>query len=612
VFYLVFFVVLLVVLLFVDLSRVGCRTRELLLLSALEARLYAPAAAPACAAQESAAMGDIVRANARLRETSGSAIEKRISVKKALGRIASDSDAARKAVEGQTDEDYRLLLEYLLLKRCLLGCRDVVFRGGYTVPLLGWRLPPGLAEDLWLYVCNNHSILSCCFAASGSRYSRTLRKFSITVQHSVSFFLSNILVVVFTAAGIGSQYSQATEDPGSNLLVNTCIDVFLCTPASLLLAVLCDRLYKIRVFEGTGSSDRWNRAVSRCLSALLLVISLSSLVVVAMLTTGNNAMSNIGQYLYSVLLLTMVLDVVYAAMAFETRYYYSVTLLDGLLNPVLIGQYYLEALIRDGKMRGRDFVEVSWRPLWGSGVFVVTRVMPRPCDRPALERQGSATVEMYATYSSGDGGSGSTTVAAAATSTSTTATSTRDSMQFEAVNPLHSMSEQQQRRLTGLTALSPIMSSLSPPQRNGDAGNDDDSALGVSATQMMLEAQLGDDLFEDEEDGLGGSEEERAARRARIVAALSGDRQGVRRGSFVDKVLFFEERGGGGGGEPQEELGLSQKKRNVQSSHFVKPNPLLRATDRPSVRPRPGSSSALRTGGGDRGGGGEEREMLEP
>ena len=182
-------------------------------------------------------------------------------------------------------------------------------------------------------------------------------------------------------------------------------------------------------------------------------------------------------------------------------------------------------------------------------------------------------------------------------------------MQFEAVNPLHSLSEQQQRRLTGLAALSPMMSSLPPPQRNGDAGNDDDSALGASATLMMPEAQLGDDLFEDEEDGLGGSEEERAERRARIIAALSGDRQGVRRGSFVDKVLFFEERVGGGG-EPQEELGLSQKKRNVQSSHFVRPNPLLRVTARPSVRPRPGSSSALRTGGGDKGG--EEREMLEP
>jgi hypothetical protein len=575
-----FFVLLLVLLLFVDLSGAGGKTRQVLLLSALHARLYVVAAAPADRALESGAVdaiARIVRDNESMRLQAG---EKSVCLKKAFGSVGG-SDGAREALARQTDEDYKLLLEYLLLKRCLLGCGDVLYEGGLVLPLLGARLPPGLAEDFLLYVCNNHSILSCCFAANGSRYSKTLRKFSITVQHSVSFFLSNILVVVLTAAGIGSEYSQATEDPGNNLLVNSAVDVFLCAPVSLVLALLCDWLYKVRVFKGGAGSAGWNKAVSRGLSVLLLLLSLSSLVVVAMLTTGSNALGNISQYLYSVLLVTMVLDLVYAVMAFETRYYYSVTLLDGLLNPVLIGQYYLETLARDGQERRKGVVESRWRLVAGSNLLVVTRVTPRPPERAVLQRQESAHVEMHATYPSGGRGCGSFKEETTAEAVEAAAAS--DHSRFEAVNPLHL--PDQRRHLTGLATLSSKVQSLPPSQRD-----DDDSGFAASGAalvaamdagdeeaQMMLEAQLGDDLFldEDEEGGLGDAED-RAQRRARILAALSagkGEGEGRRRGSFMDKLVFFEER-------QQEQR---ERERAARSGLFVKANPLR-------ARPRPGSS----------------------
>ena len=572
-YYVAFFVALLVVLLFVDLSGAGGKTRQVLLLSALHARLYVVAAAPADRALESGAVDAIVRIvrdNESMRLQAG---EKSVCLKKAFGSVGG-SDGAREALARQTDEDYKLLLEYLLLKRCLLGCGDVLYEGGLVLPLLGARLPPGLAEDFLLYVCNNHSILSCCFAAHGSRYSKTLRKFSITVQHSVSFFLSTMLVVVLTAAGVGSEYSQATEDPGNNLLVNSAVDVFLCAPVSLVLALLCDWLYKVRVFKGGAGSAGWNKAVSRGLSVLLLLLSLSSLVVVAMLTTGSNALGNISQYLYSVLLVTMVLDLVYAVMAFETRHYYSVTLLDGLLNPVLIGQYYLETLARDGLEHREDVVESRWRLVAGSNLLVVTRVMPRPPERAVLLRE-SAHVEMFATYSSGGRGSGSPEE----TSASAAVSSAGDHSRFEAVNPLHL--PDQRRHLTGLATLSSKVQSLPPSQRD-----DDDSGFAASGAallaaidagdeeaQMMLEVQLDDDFFldDDEEGGLGDAED-RAQRRARILAALNA-RKGKRRGSFMDKLVFFEER-------QQEQR---QRERAARSGLFVKANPLR-------ARPRPGSS----------------------
>ena len=594
VYYVSFFVLLLVLLLFVDLSGAGGKTRQVLLLSALHARLYVVAAAPADRALESGAVDAIVRIvrdNESMRLQAG---EKSVCLKKAFGSVGG-SDGAREALARQTDDDYKLLLEYLLLKRCLLGCGDVLYEGGLVLPLLGARLPPGLAEDFLLYVCNNHSILSCCFAASGSRYSKTLRKLSITVQHSVSFFLSNMLVVVLTAAGVGSEYSQATEDPGNNLLVNSAVDVFLCAPVSLVLALLCDWLYKVRVFKGGAGSAGWNKAVSRGLSVLLLLLSLSSLVVVAMLTTGSNALGNISQYLYSVLLVTMVLDLVYAVMAFETRYYYSVTLLDGLLNPVLIGQYYLETLARDGQERRKGVVESRWRLVAGSNLLVVTRVMPRPPERAVLQRQESAHVEMHATYPSGGRGCGSFKEETTAEAASMTAAAS-DPSRFEAVNPLHL--PDQRRHLTGLATLSSKVQSLPPSQRD-----DDDSGFvasgaalvaamdaGDEEAQMMLEAQLGDDLFldEDEEGGLGDAEE-RAQRRARILAAL-GARKGkggsARRGSFMDKLVFFEER-------QQEQR---QRERAARSGLFVKANPLR-------ARPRPGSSSARQDDGDGKGDG---------
>ena len=89
------------------------------------------------------------------------------------------------------------------MQRCVLGCGDVLSECGLRV--LGVHFSPGLVEDFLLYVSCNHSIVSCFPVVRGLCYSRSFRKYPLIVQHSVSFFVSNMLIVVLTTAGVESE-----------------------------------------------------------------------------------------------------------------------------------------------------------------------------------------------------------------------------------------------------------------------------------------------------------------------------------------------------------------------------------------------------------------------
>ena len=94
----------------------------------------------------------------------------------------------------------------LLDESVYLGSDDVVCKGGYTVPLLGYVLPPGRLEDILLYICNNHSILGCCFCYENeySTYNRNSRRVVFSVQHIIAFFITIMTSAFFIYAGLGA------------------------------------------------------------------------------------------------------------------------------------------------------------------------------------------------------------------------------------------------------------------------------------------------------------------------------------------------------------------------------------------------------------------------
>ena len=270
--------------------------------------------------------------------------------------------------------------EYLALQRCRLGCGDVLYQGGYTVPLLGWRLPPGRAEEFWLYMYNNHTILSCISCAKESDQNRGSRRVVLIISNAVSFFMSALTAVFFRTIGVGPQYSQATEDDSTAFLVQQITDMIFIAPATLLIAQFCTNVYRCN-FAFAGKDNKSPRAVRlRYIAGLLStgVLFFGSLVllcVCAVLTTGEGWKENVWQFTAQVLLVTNVLDLLFAVLNFASEYHFSVHLLYDYLCVISVGRYYLETLVIEGRIEYNDYYDLS-RSYFG-GLLRVDRVLPK-------------------------------------------------------------------------------------------------------------------------------------------------------------------------------------------------------------------------------------------
>ena len=268
-------------------------------------------------------------------------------------------------------------LEYLALRRCRLGCSDVLYKGGYTVPLIGWRLPPGHMEDFLLYLYNNHTILAAAACASGSDHNRGSRRVVLIISSSISFFMSSLTEVFFRTIGAGPQYSQATQDVSTAFLTQQLADVMLIAPTTLMIARLCKSVYRCDIkYDGKPLfAERYRRLAAMLSTMLLFVGALILLCVCAVLTTARGWWDNILQFTLQVFLVTIVLDLLFAALNFVSEYHFAVHIMYDSLCLVTVGQRYLESLLLEGRAEYADYYNLS-RCYFG-GLLRVDRVLPR-------------------------------------------------------------------------------------------------------------------------------------------------------------------------------------------------------------------------------------------
>ena len=286
--------------------------------------------------------------------------------------IGTRSDVSMKSATNNFEKDEVLTfgkdyLDYLMDGRTFLGCADILFEGGFG--LLWLDLNPGTLEDFILYLCNNHTIMACCYAVKGSPYPRSLRRYAFVSQHVSSFFISNFLIVVATSLGIGSEYNQATAEPGSNYAVNLVLDIFITSPISLLLSEGLRFLYTLQLHRDLLA--RWPfigkmiNSLGRLLIVPIFFSTFGLLILLCMLTTGMNIWDNIVQYIYSVLMATVLLDIIYSIMAFQTSYFMNVTLFNGTISILTVGKRYLELLLHHNMQHGIHYLDKSYVRLWG-------------------------------------------------------------------------------------------------------------------------------------------------------------------------------------------------------------------------------------------------------
>jgi hypothetical protein len=302
----------------------------------------------------------------------------RNSRKSHIPTMSADDDVDIEGIEEnnkcEVDQSSQVYFAKRLLDESVyLGSDDVVCKGGYTVPLLGYAVPPGRLEDILLYICNNHSILGCCFCYENeySTYNRNSRRVVFSVQHIIAFFITIMTSAFFIYAGLGAQYNQATSSNTSNLLASQLFDIICTSPFSLVVASYFQKLYSLD-FHSSGSSSGSQMQFIRTfifksvkLSFLLVftLICIGCLVLASILTTGDNCYGNIIGYITQVIVVTFLLDIIYPIMLYEDRYYLGVYVCGTPL--VVIGQLYLELLIENNA----NYVDLSYAT-WGGAVRI--------------------------------------------------------------------------------------------------------------------------------------------------------------------------------------------------------------------------------------------------
>ena len=138
--------------------------------------------------------------------------------------------------------------KYLLQKRTLIGCTDVLYPNEYnlTSQCISIRLPAGIMartyslfsamnqltnslkgrfEDLVIHVLCNHSLLSCLYSPNSSPISSNGRKLLYIAQNAIAFSLSQILNSML-------YYVQLDSIMGAS----TCLDILIVNP--LIISVV--------------------------------------------------------------------------------------------------------------------------------------------------------------------------------------------------------------------------------------------------------------------------------------------------------------------------------------------------------------------------------------
>ena len=441
--------------------------------------------------------------------------------------------------------------DYLLLKRCYLGCSAVLFKGGLRIPVLGVALREGLAENFLLYLMNNHSIVSCVYACKQSSHSRNSRRWVLIVQHAVGFFITNLVGVLLITVGVGAVYSQATAQPAASYFACQLFDIFVTSPIALTFGEVFRRLYRCDVSVST--IEKYPRyvkaltAVRKWLVIPLIILGVFGLLVIcAVLTTGQSREGNIVSYMRDVFLVTVVLDLVYAALNFVSTYHYAVYLFGGRLCVLSVGQLYVELLLLEGRGDGVDYKVSSYSHI--GGLLRIDKIADTAND--SSQRPSSAAAGL---------GLGS------------------KPRSFVQVNPMHQSRPQRQPSVGGRVGRDHRASPLSA----GDVGGDEDSFQITNPLREREAARrIRPVLPADIPQGLGVApalDLEMAVMRPHSEAAAPGEGMGAaaaptsegemqgeaaalaedpgvqirlngRRASFVENLVFFENRFGGRGG----------------------------------------------------------------
>ena len=257
----------------------------------------------------------------------GGAVQSRMSrVFSFLRGIVAPKTSKNKVYD---DEFY----SHILSKRCFFGCEAIVLPNG--IDLYFFKVKPGIAEDYLLYICNNHSVLSCIYGVKGSSYSRSSRSLVFSLQHMCLcslVALSNSVLAVVRAPAIAAP------------LVNTLL-VPTCSP-------LLNKMFQWIFVVGSKTY------VDKRLVALLCFTGGMSLLVFAALSTSSDSRYGIiASYSLQVIVSSFARELLAPLLLYSSKSYTGLLLCGW--PQLQVGLHNYEVFLRDRIRKDKEYVAYS-------------------------------------------------------------------------------------------------------------------------------------------------------------------------------------------------------------------------------------------------------------
>ena len=174
------------------------------------------------------------------------------------------------------------------------------------------KLPPGRFEDMLVHLCSSHRVLSCVYSPPNAPISTNGRRFMYIAQYSVAFSLTQIFDSVLYFTGIPNMI-------GVSLLVG----LLVINPIALGFGMLIQSLWLCQCIDSLHFKNE-NPLIHRLLQAMgkviivpFMLLILSSLVVAAIFSQGNQFVLIMLGFFCKVQLTGFLLEILLAILAFK-------------------------------------------------------------------------------------------------------------------------------------------------------------------------------------------------------------------------------------------------------------------------------------------------------
>ena len=355
--YIGYFLVLFVILLLIDKSNIGKKRVKVLELSAFESDVYNMSSRQPVAETEE---GKVEVKCSRMHELiqSGTDLRDLLHVQQSSENV-SDRKLQRLEKKGIKYTTY--FYHYLFRERTLLGCKPIYYPEGMRINL-GFTtvvLPQGLVEDFVLFTCNHNTFFNCLFTIKGGKISRSGNRFIYILSNCIAFFLNCISGSVLNYLEI-SVYGTIA------------FDIIVITPSTLIVSNIIEQLYSCPIAESEMFRARYPlvgdkiRYFGRFMILPFIVASFTLLILSALFSKGENSIYIIGMFIVQVQLQAFVLEMIISIMLFVPHYHWKFSIYTpiGDFELIEIGKRYVESILLQGLVEGKDYISSSKLYLW--------------------------------------------------------------------------------------------------------------------------------------------------------------------------------------------------------------------------------------------------------